>query len=441
MSIKLRVDALRIGMHVEKLDRPWLGTPFLFQAVDIESVEDIQQLKKYCDHVYVTKMPDEGAAAKVIRHHAAAGDGRPKPVSETVITRKLEVLWKRHGRGKRDDSELIHRRVYDSHAPIEEEIVKAREVHQDVEQVLDTMYEDARMGKTIDTGYAKEVIKDLVESVLRSSDAHLLLSQLKKKDRYAATHGINVCSFALAFGRHLGLDRSALKDLGLGAMLIDVGNIRIPSEILRKPEPLTPEEFDIVKQHTVFGMEILLECPQPISPEAIEVVYTHHERVDGSGYPRGLIGDRIPLFGRMVGIVDVYDAATSDRIYRSGQAPSETLNELYNLRSGKYDKYLVEQFIQTLGIYPIGSVLKCTSGEIGIVIAQNPKRRLRPKLLLVRSPENQPYATAKIVDLSLFPEGETLDVAGVVKASEHDIDVGLYLEDFSGVKQAPAEAE
>jgi HD-GYP domain-containing protein (c-di-GMP phosphodiesterase class II) len=219
-------------------------------------------------------------------------------------------------------------------------------------------------------------------------------------------------------------------------MLIDVGNLRLPREILGKPGPLSAEEMEKVREHPALGMEMLLQSGEPPPHAAIEAVYTHHERMDGSGYPRGLSGNDIPLYGRMVAIVDVYDAATSDRTYRHGHPPSDALRDLYNCRKGQFDERLVEQFIQCLGIYPVGSVLRCSTGELGIVIAQNPQRRLRPKLLLVRDPEGRPFPTPKILDLSKFGEEQTIGVAGIVDASHYGIDVAEYLGDLSWLPPA-----
>jgi len=425
--MKLSPDQLRIGMHVDGLDRPWLETPFLFQGFTIESQEQIEQLKKYCAYVYITTEedpPQKPAAGKQPDAHS--------------ITHRLERLWQAHGALRLGDAQVIHQVSYDHRVPVERELAKGEGVRGEAQRVLDTMYDDLRMGRSIDTGYSKAIIGELTDSVLRSPDAHMLLARLRIKDEYSATHSLNVCSLALAFGRHLGMPRDHLQGLGLGALLIDIGNIRVPAEILSKRDSLTAEQFEIVKQHPLHALEILLQSRPPLPPAAVEAVYTHHERLDGTGYPRGLVGDEIPLFGKMIAIVDVYDASTTDRVYREGRSPSDTLHELYNLRSGKFDAHLVEQFIQCLGIYPVGSVLKCTTGEIGIVIAQNPRRRLRPRLLLVRDPSAQPYPMPKIIDLSLFSEGQTIDVARIVKPADFDIDVAEYLKDLSWTR-VPAE--
>jgi hypothetical protein len=177
-------------------------------------------------------------------------------------------------------------------------------------------------------------------------------------------------------------------------------------------------------------MEVIRRSGTAVSETALEIVYTHHERMDGSGYPRGLQGDEIPLFGRIVGIVDVYDASTSDRVYRSGNSPSDALHGLYNDRTGLFDGELVEQFIKFLGIYPIGSVVRCNTEEIGIVIGQNPERRLRPKLLLVRNADGVPYPEPRIIDLKQFSGASSIEIAGIVQPGDYDFEVADYIQEL-----------
>jgi len=430
--MKLPVDELRIGMHIEKLDRPWLDTPFLFQGFTITSKEDLEKIRKYCAYVYVKSdfAPPSSARPAVV--HAQGTHG---------IAGRLERLWQSEGRRRPESSQVIGQVTYEQRVAVEQELTKAEGTRREAHEVVDNLYDDLRMGRSFDTGYTKAIIEDLTESVLRSSDAHMLLARLQARDQYAANHCLNVCSLALAFGRFLGMPREQLHNLGLGALLVDVGNIRVPPEILRKRGQLSDEEREIVEQHPIHAMEILLENPDPLPAAAVEAVFTHHERLDGTGYPRGLVGDQIPLLGRIIAIVDVYDATTSDRIYRQGRPPNDALNELYGLRSGKFDAYLVEQFIQCLGIYPVGSVLKCTTGEIGIVISQNERRRLRPRLLLVRDPQGGPYPMPRIVNLSSLPEGSSMDVSKIVRAEDLDIDVADYLRDLSWTKSRPADPE
>lgn len=441
MRIKIPSQELNIGMHVEELDRPWLETPFLFQGFVIETEEELEQLREYTEYVYISAGQTPSTTTygpQFIRTPVATEMRVQEAPSEAAMVAGLNRLWILQGQRRKQDAEVIFHTHYKPRATVEKELPKAEKNRIEVRRVIDNMYQDARMGKSVETGYAKEVISDLTESVLRNADAHTLLTQLRKQDVYAASHSMNVCSLSLAFGRHLGIDRQHLLELGLGAMLVDVGNIRIPQEILYKAGPLTKEEFDIVRRHPAFGMEILLNNPAPPPAPAIEIVYAHHERMDGSGYPRGLIRSQIPLLARIVAIIDAYDALTTKRSYRDSVAPSDALRDLYNSRRGHFDEPLVEQFIQFLGIYPLGSILQCSSNEIGIVIAQNPERRLRPKLLLVRDALLRPYPVPRILDLSKSTGEKAVEIVKILKAEDYGIDIGEYIQDLKSVPETIA---
>jgi HD-GYP domain-containing protein (c-di-GMP phosphodiesterase class II) len=420
MKHKISVNNLQIGMFVEQLDRPWIETPFLLQGFEIKSTEDIERVRKYCEHVYVTgeTNPEELRPTPI------------KYISPSLSKQASRRIWESEAYFPAD-ANLIHQKQYGKPKPLEAEIGRAWEIRGRAKEHVETMFEDIRMGSTFSTGYVVQVISDLTESVLSNPDAHMLLGQLRRRDDYAASHAMNVCSISLAFGRHLGLPYDRLNELGLGALLIDIGTLKIPREILNKKSPLTEEEYEIVKNHVIHGVEILEAAEGDIPATALDMVYTHQERYDGSGYPRGLAGDDIPLFARMVAIVDTYDAMTTHRLHRDGIAPTSTLKELYDQRSGQFDSELVEQFIQCLGIYPVGTLVLCSTDEVGLVIAQNPGKRLRPKLLLLLDKKKNPYPIPKIVDLSKYNQGEAIDVSKIIDARDYDIEVADYLKDIS----------
>jgi putative nucleotidyltransferase with HDIG domain len=238
----------------------------------------------------------------------------------------------------------------------------------------------------------------MVESVIRNPDALVCLAQLKKRDEYTVTHSMRVCILALTFGRHLDFTAEELNLLGLGALLHDVGKMKIPESILNKPDRLTPEEFEIIKTHVPHGVAILESHPG-IPKAAIELVHSHHERYNGAGYIRGLKGDNIGLFGSIGAIVDCYDAITSDRVYHAGISSYDALGVMYSARRRDYHPELVEQFIQCMGVYPIGCLVEFNTGSVGVVVSVNRERRLRPRVSMVLMPDKTPYTPAKIVDL------------------------------------------
>jgi len=397
---KLRPQELQIGMYIEQLDRPWLETPYHLEGVWITSNDDINELKQLCEYVYVSE-------EKGVR----LGDIISK-ISQTdhAISRKPE----KKGSPYQIHHEFEHTNTRCAPSPgktrstkdkvrvsFEQEIGKAHEIHHKATEIVHNMYEDVRLGKSINAAGAKAIVNQMVGSIVRNPDAQVWLTHLKNKDEYTAIHSLNVCIFSIAFGRHLGLLDEALSQLGLGALLHDLGKIRVPSEVLNKPGKLTNEEFNLMKKHPVHGGNILTTA-KDLSPEVINIALSHHERMNGSGYPHGLRSKEISFFGRIVSIVDIYDATTSNRVYHSGMHSLDAMTQLYTMRQGYLDSQLVEQFIQCLGIYPVGSIVELYSGDIGIVIEINREHRLRPKVLLIMDGNKHRYKPPRIVDLAQF---------------------------------------
>lgn len=402
MKKQIDIAHLKQGMYVADLDRPWLESPFLFQGFLIVSDEDLQTLKSLCSHVFIDLEKGDDADASVER----------EPVSNI------------------SNIDLKKRKRAEVKVSFEEEIGPARQVHNRTRSQLDTMFNDARMGRSIDITGAKEVVSDMVDSIVRNPDAMQWLTNLRKRDEYTAIHSLNVCIFALTFGRYLGLDDTELNELGIGALLHDIGKMRMPLEVLNKEGKLSDEEYDIVRQHAQHGYDILQETPG-LPDSALDIAYCHHERKEGNGYPRCLKNDEIPLFARMVSIVDVYDAITSDRVYHHGMNTLDALKNMFEWRKHDLDSDLVERFIRCLGIYPIGSLVELNTDEVGIVISVVQGRRLTPMVMLVRNAEKQIMLPPKVIDLSKFMGGESqqsLEVKKVLDPNAYGIDIREYIQ-------------
>ena len=422
MKKKVLVQELRLGMYVSELDRSWRETPFLFQGFEIESDEQIEEIRRYCEHVFIDT--EQG-------HHATS---KPRPVANTpppasapAIEKnrivRLEKVVDRFAPG--------HRRPprYQDVTVLEEEIGHAREIVTETRETVYDIMGDVRLGRSINTTAAKKVVADMVDSVIRNPDALMCLNQLKDKDEYTALHSLRVCVLALAFGRHLELSDEELNLLGIGALLHDIGKMKVPNEIINKPGKLTDEEFTLMKSHVPRGVEIL-EQTHGIPSVAIDVARYHHERFSGGGYAAGFKGDEIGLFGSVGAIVDCYDAITSDRSYHAGLSAHDALNKMYSWRGRDFQPMLVEQFIQCMGIYPIGSVVELSNGSIGVVVTINRARRLRPKVALVLNPDKKPYAPSRVIDLmdSADEKGSSkLEIRKVLPPGEHGIIPTKYI--------------
>lgn len=411
MKKLISVQDLRKGMYVAELDRPWLGTPFMFQGFEIRTDDQLQQLRELCEHVYIQ---EKEAPVSVAIH-------RSPPVADTPP--KVYALWQQTI-GLTTGKDSLHTIPntgkppvrYQDVTPVEEELQQAVEIEMSTRDALYTVLDDAKLGRSIDTTTAKKVVSQMTESILRNPDALVWLTHLKNKHEYTALHSLRVCVLALAFGRHLGYDSEKLAILGTGALLHDIGKLHVPVDILQKPTTLTREEFQIMKTHVPSGLKILENSPG-IPPIALEVVGRHHERYSGNGYAFGMSGDTIGEFGLISAIVDTYDAITSDRSYHLSLSAADALKIIYEGREKAYHPWLAEQFIQCMGIYPIGSIVELTNDAIGVVISSDRQRRLRPRVALVLMANKEKYTPAVIVDLAQMAHdanGHSLDIKTVL---------------------------
>jgi HD-GYP domain-containing protein (c-di-GMP phosphodiesterase class II) len=254
----------------------------------------------------------------------------------------------------------------------------------------------------LDAKEVNESIRRLTDSVVRNPDALLLVSRLREKSEHAHARALQVSIYLLVFARFLQFRREELELLGLLGLLQDIGMTRLPAELMQRKGPLTPEEIAIVKRHVEYSAEILAATPG-LPPKLPGLALLHHERYDGTGYPNGLKGEEINLYGAMAAIVDTFDSLTAVRSYAEPLSPSNALSYLYKERGTGYHPDLVEQFIQCVGVFPVGSVVELNSGEVGIVITQNLVRRLRPRVMVVLDAAGNPMRPHKILDLEKEP--------------------------------------
>ena len=257
------------------------------------------------------------------------------------------------------------------------------------------------------------------------------MSQLKNRDEYTTQHSLNVSIFSILFGRHLGLPERQMRTLGYGALLHDIGKMRVPLEILNKPGRLTDKELALLKKHPEYGRDILSEG-EGIPSSVIDIVYSHHERIDGSGYPQGLMGEEISRNVYIVAIADVYDAETSDRSYRMGISPHEALSLMYGLMPQTFPSELVEEFIRCLGIYPVGSVVELDSGEVCVVMTVNRRMSLRPLLVMVLDRNKQPLPAYKMLDIEIHAQaGSDVKIKKILQPDSYGIDVKKVIKGYT----------
>jgi len=391
---KVFVDDLKLGLYVSRLDRAWVDTPFMFQGFYIHDDSDITELKKHCLFVYVDANRERLSSDQLLTLKATAD-------SVPCLDAGLPVR-------------KVH---YNDTTDVEDELVYSKQCHSQLTQMVDNIIADVEAGKTINIKETKSIVSNMVESVARNPDAFLLLTKLRDTDTYTYHHAMDVSILSVVMGRHLGLSKKELQDLAIGTLLFDIGKMKLPPRLLNKPGRLTDEEFALVKKHVEYSVEII-QSIKGISQSALEIARYHHERHNGCGYPEGLHGTQIPVFARIAAIVDCYCAITRNRCYNRAISPHEAIKQMYEWGGIDFQMELVEQFIQCLGIYPTGSLVELTTGEVGVILSQNRFRRLRPKVMLILDPRKIAYEHFPIIDLIKETEDEEGNELEIIAAHE-----------------------
>ena len=286
---------------------------------------------------------------------------------------------------------------------VESEVPRAREVVAKSTDLLDKLVSDIRLGRSFEIERVEEIVDDMVESIVRNPDALMWIARLREQDIGTYGHGLQVSVYLTAFGRHLGFPKSHLEILAQVGLLLDIGKIRLPKELLEKQGRLTPEEFEEVKEHVQHGLDILAQTPN-FHPDVIQGIAQHHERMNGSGYPGGLMGDEIGVVGRMAGIVDCFAALTNHRPYAAAVSSYEALRSIASWGGDFFHEPLVQQFVSSVGVFPVGSLIELSTGEVAVVVSHNKLRRLKPRVLVVTGPDKTPVTHPAVVDLLYDPK-------------------------------------
>ncbi len=286
--------------------------------------------------------------------------------------------------------------------PLEEEIVTTLPVVSRAHALLEQIARDVQSSLNPDLERLRGVVSEMVLSVARNPDALLWLVRLKQTDQYSYDHSLDVAAHVMIFGRALGLGEDSITSLGMAGMLQDVGKLRLPVRLLQKFGPLSPREYQIFKAHVDYSLQILAAAPHA-TPQILEIVARHHERCDGSGYPAGLRGEAIGLMAEVAGICDVYCAMTRERPYGEAASSQVALDVVRAGRGSSFSESTVDQFVQCIGLYPVGTLVELNSGEVAVVVAQNRIRRLKPRVMILLGPDKKPNAYPKTLDLLYDP--------------------------------------
>ncbi|TQV84491.1 HD-GYP domain-containing protein [Aliikangiella coralliicola] len=305
------------------------------------------------------------------------------------------------------------------------QIVEAKHLYDEAKSIQSKVLNDIQEGKPIDSSQVKDFTEQSIETIFENPDALACVMNIRCKDEYLLEHSVSVSILISIFGKFLKLKKSLINELAVGAFLHDVGKIKIPDKILNKPGKLTPEEFEEIKKHAVHSKNIV-DQTNGISDLSRAIVANHHEKLDGTGYPRGLKSEQLSKYDRMITICDIYDALTADRVYKDGMAQIRAFAILRELASnGQLDAPLVDQFIRCLGVYPVGSLVKLSSEKLAIVESRNADNPTRPKVKAFFSLRNNVFTMAKEIDLSV---AENEQIERGVRAGDFDLDMNKITE-------------
>ncbi|MFZ4288811.1 HD-GYP domain-containing protein [Variovorax sp. HJSM1_2] len=379
MLKRISVQQLRLGMYIEEFCGAWVEHPFWRSGFVLQKPQEL-------DNILSTSVRE-------VWIDVAKGVDVP---AGTVSLSKAEVE-------EQVDSELGQLADLDQRR--NEPVALAREIHKAAKicalskKAVSSMFQEARMGRAIDTVGVKTLVAEISDSVTRNAAAMISLARLKTADDYTYMHSVAVCALMVVLARQLGLNNAEVHSAGVAGLLHDLGKVQMPMAVLNKPGKLTDAEYQTIQDHPLRGYEMLCNAPG-VDPVALDVCLHHHEKVDGSGYPKGLRDQEISLYAKMGAVCDVYDAITSNRPYKAGWDPAESLRKMAEWAPGHFDQKVFHAFVKSVGIFPTGSLVRLASGLLAIVIEQSTKSLMTPRVRAFYSTVTENRIMPKLIDLS-----------------------------------------
>jgi HD-GYP domain-containing protein (c-di-GMP phosphodiesterase class II) len=430
----VRTSQLKIGMFVVEPDCSWTELPFALQGFVISTPGQVDIFQTKCRFVYIDRSRSQGEHYAPVKHgkdralkSASLGNFKVDEVPGARLAGQLHIdpeTEKRRGRRRRFLDFLHNQKDSESALALSRELAYIEPRFDDLQNALLRTFQDISAEKDIDIGSLREGVRDMSGSLQRNADALMWLLRLKRLDQYSFDHAMDVAVYLLLLGTHLGWRGQRLLDLGLAGILQDIGKTQLSVEILTKKTALSEAEKAQVQSHVASSLEILYGHAH-MSNDILVTISRHHERWDGSGYPRRLQFEQIGLAAEMAGVVDSFCAMLKNKPYRSALGHQEALEELHGLRGKKFNPALMEQFVQCVGLYPIGTLVELSTGEVAVVIQQNRVQRARPRLLMMLDKAKEPIRGYRVLDL----REELHRDCRVTKALPHDA-YGLAENDY-----------
>ena len=390
MLKRISVQDVRLGMHLHELCGAWLDHPFWKTKFVLRDPDDLRKLRasavKEC-WIDIAKGLDVAAVDSGVRLAPASTrpliSARPRMLSVPIadLAHANEPAPEPPG------------------SPLDEEVKRAAALCSASREAVASLHNEARMGRALDAEKCRPLVDEIASSVSRNAGALTSLARLKTHDDYTYMHSVAVCALMISLARQLGLEEAEVREAGMAGLVHDMGKAMMPLAVLNKPGKLTAEEFAVMRTHPALGHQLLAEGGA-FGAGVLDVCLHHHERLDGKGYPEKLSGDAISRMARMGAVCDVYDAITSNRPYKAGWDPAESIAQMASWQKGQFDTAIFQAFVKSLGIYPNGSLVRMQSGRLAVVMEQNPKSLVAPRVKVFFSTQTEMAITPELIDLA-----------------------------------------
>lgn len=408
---RIAIEQLIPGMFIIEMDVPWYRTPFLSHKRLIRDQQTIQLMKQH--------------GIRMVTIDTGKGSDLPS-----------ESLTNRHQTASR------HSASPDIPAPPEQKAERTPEAKPDdhsvsviyaqAQEAVERIFEDLERGIPPSPEATKAIVSNVLAQVLSDRTGmatQVAIQKIKQFDRSLTAHALDTCILSLVVAIESGLDQPTQEQVGMGALLHDAGYVRLPRNLVRKRDECTGQDKTLLEQHCKLGVALLSEH-SGMPEDVLRIVREHHERADGSGFPAGLGNDGISRLAQIVGIVDFYDGMVSRRGARPAMIPHDAVRQLFLAgERGHFEKSLVELMIRSIGVYPVGSLVRLNTGEQAVVVGVNPQQRLKPLVKITTDPQGGSYATPIEVDLAVPSADHTVrTVLRVLDPAQERVNIGIHLD-------------